>query len=260
MRTLSYILLATVLLCSSCEQEIGKTNDLKGKLVQVSVIDALLQGLYDGYVPIGELLSYGNYGIGTFDGLDGEMIVFNDTIFQVVSTGEVKKPAHDVLTPFAAVTELVVDTSFHLSATNFSNIKENFKSFFPTPNIFYVVKIHGNFSYMKTRSVPKQVKPYPPLTEVTVHQPEFEFQNVTGDIIGFYCPEYAKGVNVPGLHLHFLSNDRKGGGHIIDFQVSDATMELGYLLDYNLILPEGGDFYGGNFNIDRSDDLEEAEQ
>lgn len=259
MNKLSYIFIVLTLLLSSCEKEDAKTVELKGKLVQVSVIDALLQGIYDGYVPIGDLLGYGNYGIGTFDGLDGEMIVFNDTIFQVVSTGEVKKPVATVLTPFAAVTELVVDTVFNLNAISYSTIKENFNYYFPTPNIFYVVKIHGTFSFMKTRSVPKQSKPYPPLTEVTANQPEFEFENVTGDVIGFYCPAYAKGINVTGLHLHFLTSNRIGGGHIIDFNIENATLELGYLLDYHLILPSGGDFYGGDFAVDRTNDLEEAE-
>jgi acetolactate decarboxylase len=259
MRKLSFTILASVLLFWGCEQEIEKGNDSRGKLVQISVIDALLQGIYDGILPIGQLTEYGDFGIGTFDGLDGEMVVFNDTVFQVVSTGKVNVPSPDVLTPFAAVTKINADTSFSLSSISYTEIKENFNSYFPTPNIFYVVKIHGKFSYMKTRSVPKQSKPYPPLAEVTALQPEFEFENVTGDIIGFFCPEYAKGINVTGLHLHFLTNDRKGGGHIIDFKIEGANMELGYLFDYRLILPQGGDFFGGDFTVDRSKDLENAE-
>jgi len=139
-------------------------------------------------------------------------------------------------------------------------LKTNFSRYFPTPNIFYAVKMTGEFSYMKTRSVPAQSKPYLPLVEVTKTQPEFEFTNVKGDIVGFYCPAYAQGINVTGLHLHFLTADRKGGGHILAFRVKNATLELEYLSDYRLILPTSGDFLGGDFTVDRTDDLENAEK
>ncbi|MDA3928898.1 MAG: acetolactate decarboxylase [Prolixibacteraceae bacterium] len=256
-----FLVLFSIVFLFACDNDFEHENNepTSGVLVQVSVIDALLQGIYDGYFPIGDLKEYGNYGIGTFNGLDGEMIVFNDTVFQVVASGDVKRPLDDVLTPFAAVTMMHADTTFMLSATSFEEIKLNFDSYFPTPNLFYAVKIKGDFKYLKTRSVPKQTKPYPPLVEVTANQPEFEFENESGDIIGLYCPEYAKGINVTGLHLHFLNSSRTGGGHILEFSLKQGSMEIGYLMDYRLILPEGGDFYGGDFTVDRTDDLEEAE-
>lgn len=253
------LLFAAILALSACNNEPVMDEPKSDILVQVSVIDALLQGIYDGFYPVGDLPSLGSYGIGTFDALDGEMVVFNDTVFQVVASGEVKLPAATTLSPFAALTNFKADTTYQLANISFDSIKNNFDTYFPTPNIFYAVKMHGTFSYMKTRSVPKQSKPYPPLVEVTRNQPEFEFEEVTGDIIGFFCPDYASGINVTGLHLHFLNSSRTGGGHILNFTIESGTMELGYLLDYRLILPTGGDFYGGDFTVDRSDDLEEAE-
>lgn len=261
-----FIFLTCALVLFSCESNLNEYNCNKeklpssnGTLIQISVIDALLQGIYDGNFPIADLYKYGNYGIGTFNGLDGEMIVFNDTVYQVTSKGVVDKPSSDLLTPFAAVTTMKKDTSFNLNNSSFDLLKQNFDLYFPTPNIFYIVKIEGEFSYVKTRSVPKQSKPYPPLVEVTANQPEFEFGNVKGDIIGFYCPQYAKGINVTGLHLHFLNQSRTGGGHILEFELKTGTIEIGYLLNYRLILPAGGDFYGGDFTLDRSYDLEKAE-
>jgi acetolactate decarboxylase len=261
MRTRWLLLIALFFIAGCDNDEINEVYEESnsGTLVQVSVIDALFQGLYDGYYPIGDLLEQGDYGIGTFHQLDGEMVVFNDTVFQVKSTGEVFTPDADVLTPFAAVTKFKADTLFDLSNFSFDTLKTDFDSYFPTQNIFYVVKIKGEFSTIKTRSVPAQSKPYPPLTEVTANQPEFDFENVTGDIIGFYCPAYASGINVTGLHLHFLNSERSGGGHVIDFQLEKGTMQLGYLFDYRLILPEGGDFFGGDFTIDRTGDQEKTE-
>jgi acetolactate decarboxylase len=259
-RTLAIICLLTFGLVA-CNKEAEIENESSGPiLVQISVIDALLQGFYDGICPTGDLLEWGDFGIGTFNALDGEMVVLNDTVFQVLSTGEVKKPAADVTTPFAAITEWNADTTFSVSAISYDILKTNFSRYFPTPNIFYAVKMTGEFSYMKTRSVPAQSKPYLPLVEVTKTQPEFEFTNVKGDIVGFYCPAYAQGINVTGLHLHFLTADRKGGGHILAFRVKNATLELEYLSDYRLILPTSGDFLGGDFTVDRTDDLENAEK
>jgi acetolactate decarboxylase len=261
MRKLSILICAISLLLWSCEKEDITPLDksVNGLLVQVSVIDALLQGIYDGVMPIGNLLEYGDFGIGTFHALNGEMIVLNDTVFQVLSTGAVVKPSGDATTPFAAVTAFAADTTFALKEISYDSLKANFNNYFPTPNLFYAVKMKGEFSYMKTRSVPAQSIPYPPLAEVTKTQPEFEFNQVAGEIVGFYCPAYAQGLNVTGLHLHFLTADRTGGGHILAFEITNATLEIGYLPEFKLILPTSGDFLGGDFTIDRTDDLEEAE-
>jgi acetolactate decarboxylase len=245
----------------ACNKETEIENESSGPvLVQISVIDALLQGFYDGICPTGDLHEWGDFGIGTFHALNGEMVLMNDTVFQVLSTGEVKKPSDDITTPFAAVTEFERDTMFSLKDISYDSLKTNFNRYFPTPNLFYAVKITGVFSFMKTRSVPVQSKPYLPLAEVTKTQPEFEFENVKGDIVGFFCPAYAQGINVTGFHLHFLTADRKGGGHILAFQVKNATLELEYLSDYRLILPTTGDFLGGDFTVDRTDDLDNAEK
>jgi acetolactate decarboxylase len=262
MRNFSFVLFLLVSLAFACNETTIEENEIESSdpvLIQVSVIDALLQGIYDGTYPINELPNLGDVGIGTFDALDGEMIMLNDTVFQVVSTGEVKIPESDMLTPFAAVSGWQTDTSFTIKKGTFESLKSNFDSYFPTRNIFYAVKINGLFSHVKTRSVPRQEKPYRPLAEVTAKQPEFEFNNIRGTIVGFYCPPYATGINVTGLHLHFLSSDRKGGGHLLECQLEEGTLELCYLFDFKLILPEGGDFYGGDFTVDRTDDLEKAE-
>jgi len=260
MKKLLLLVVATSLFIWSCEKEVASPEkSTTGLLVQVSVIDALLQGIYDGIMPTGNLLDYGNFGIGTFHALNGEMVVLNDTVFQVLSTGAVIKPSAEVTTPFAAITEFTADTIFTLTDISYDSLRSAFNIYFPTPNLFYAVKMKGEFSYMKTRSVPGQTKPYPPLAEVTKTQPEFEFNNVQGEIVGFYCPAYAQGINVTGLHLHFLTADRTGGGHILAFKIMNAKLEIGYLPEFKLILPTGGDFLGGDFTIDRTEDLEQAE-
>lgn len=261
MKKLILILCSALISMWGCKYEPVETpKELKqGVLFQVSVIDALLQGLYDGVYSVDKMMEKGDFGIGTFHALDGEMIILNDTLFQVVSSGEVKMPSVDILTPFAVVTEFKSDKQFSLVEISFDSLKMGFSQFFPTPNMFYAVKLQGEFRFVRTRSVPVQVKPYPPLADVAAVQPEFTFENVTGDIVGFFCPEYVRGLNVTSLHLHFLTGDRRGGGHLLDFKMKSGKMEIGYLPDYRLVLPEGGDFFLGDFTKDRTAELEKIE-
>ena len=126
---------------------------------------------------------------------------------------------------------------------NFTELQVFLDDNLPTENIFYAIKISGTFSYMKTRSVPGQQKPYPPLVEVTANQPVFELNDVKGTIVGFRSPPYAAGVNVPGYHLHFLTEDASAGGHILDFTVEKATAFIDNTSGFYMVLPgEGSDF------------------
>ncbi|HPR30952.1 MAG TPA: acetolactate decarboxylase [Prolixibacteraceae bacterium] len=257
------LFLVSVFLFVSCATESDFEEEQKSTtpgLIQISLIDALLQGFFDGYYPIGEFKKLGDIGIGTFDALDGEMIVLNDTVFQVLSTGEIAYPSDTVLTPFASIAPWSPDTLFQMEQISFDSMKANFDTYFPTPNIFYSVMIKGKFRSMKTRSVPRQEKPYPGLAEVAKHQPEFSFTNTSGVIVGFFSPAYSAGIGVDGFHLHYLTDDRRGGGHILAFDLTEGTMELGYLFRLQLIFPEGGDFFGGDFAVDRSEDLDSAEK
>jgi acetolactate decarboxylase len=231
-------------------------------LSQISTINALMEGLYDSVITVGDLLQYGDFGIGTFDGLDGEMVVLDGKCYQVKSDGVAYLKSDDVGVPFADVTYFDKDYEKAIaSGTTFEQLKTQINGILPTENIFYAIKIEGTFSYMQTRSVAGQVKPYPPLTDVTADQVVFDFNNVKGTIVGFYCPEYVTGVGVAGYHLHFITDELDAGGHILNFTVDEATMYLDYTNEFYLMLPgDGSDFYSTDFSPDYTDDIEEAEK
>ncbi len=84
----------------------------------------------------------------------------------------------------------------------------------PSRNMIYAIRVDGYFEHVKVRSVPK-TENYKPLVEVAENQPEFEFNQIKGTIAGFYTPSYLSTVNVPGLHLHFISEDFEHGGHSV---------------------------------------------
>jgi acetolactate decarboxylase len=259
------LLLVAVILplnLAGCTQKTA--NPLAGgdTLVQISTIDAVLNGLYDGVKDFKTLRTYGDFGIGTFQALDGEMIEVDGKFYQVKADGKVYPVDDGMLTPFASVTYFSPDSSLSLTeGMNYTQLQAFLDKNLPTDNIFYAIKIKGTFSYMKTRSVPAQQKPYPPLVEVTAHQPVFEMTDVEGVIVGFRSPSYVSGVNVPGYHLHFLTADKTAGGHILDFTVKNATAHIDNTSDFLMILPgETSDFYKLDLSQDKEAELNQAEK
>jgi acetolactate decarboxylase len=224
-------------------------------IYQVSTIDALMAGLYDGVVSIDELNDHGDTGLGTFDALDGEMVMLDGVCYQVLSDGHVEVASRKGTTPFAVVTFFDEDSSTDLvDVGNFSELLSAIGSELETENMVSVIVLEGTFSYVKARSVPAQQPPYLPLEEVIVEQTIFEFENVSGTIVGFYTPEYMAGMNVAGFHLHFISSDLSMGGHLLD--VSFETAELGLDLTPSCLLFTPGtdaflDLEGGGGDIDK---------
>ncbi len=217
-------------------------------LVQVATIGALLEGFYDGTTTLGELRRYGDYGLGTFSTLDGEMVEVAGRFYQVRADGTAAPAAEGATTPFAAVTFFEADREGDPAAgLSLAGLQSYLDGLRPSSNVFYAVVIEGIFSYVKTRSVPAQTPPYPPLTAVTARQPTFELQDVRGTIVGFYCPAYASGVNVAGYHLHFLTADKTAGGHVLELTVQQAHAALDETPNFLMLLPGAGSaFYGAS--------------
>jgi hypothetical protein len=83
-------------------------------LYQVSTATALVEGIYQGAVRVGTLREHGDLGLGTFEDLDGEMVVVDGRFFQVRSDGSVRECGDDVLSPFAVVTRFASDATVTL--------------------------------------------------------------------------------------------------------------------------------------------------
>ena len=233
----------------------------KNTVTQVSTIDALLVGAYDGQMTLAELSRHGNFGLGTFDALDGEMIVLDGEIWQAKSDGSIHRPNSDETTPFAALVNFDADQTTSLKATLTDEaLQAKIDELAPNQNLFLAVRADGDFAHMKVRIIPRQEKPYPPLTEAAKVQPVYEYTNVTGTVVGFRCPAFVKGINVPSYHLHFISNDRKIGGHVLDFTVDSAELSLDSCNRFNLILPDAEHFGSLDLTQDRSQELEKVEK
>ena len=240
--------------CSGCL--INQTD----RITQTSTIDALLAGAYDGQMTCREFLTYGNFGIGTFDKLDGEMIILDGKIYQIKSDGKVYRPALSTKTPFATVCNFQPDEQFPIQSADFKTAESIINKKVSNQNIFLAVEISGTFKHIKVRSVPAQQKPYPPLAEVAKTQPVFEMNDVRGTIVGFRTPAFAKGLNVPGCHFHFLSDNFTFGGHVLDFELVSGECKIDKCSEFLLILPKDDALKNIDLSKDKTEELQKVEK
>ena len=244
-----------------CAWVAGCAGPPRSGVFQTSTIDALLAGTYDGDLSLRELRRQGDFGIGTYDHLDGEMVLLDGQFYQVRADGRVSSPALDGETPFAAVCHFRPEKAFSVPAgADMAGVEALVDGLAPSRNYFVAIRIDGHFRRVRTRSVPAQERPYPPLAAVAATQPVFERENVAGTVVGFRCPPYVAGVNVPGYHLHFISQDRSFGGHVLAFEALTGGGEVGEMVRLTLQLPRPGGFAGVDLSRDRAKELEGVEK
>lgn len=239
-----------------------RTSGDREVLYQVSTIDALMLGVFDGVQPVGEIRKHGDFGIGTFDALDGEMIVLDGIVYHAKADGHISTASDTQTTPIATVTffdrDLAVTTERPMNFSVFSSVMA---ATLPTENMVYAVRMHGTFPSMKVRAIPAQQKPYPTLLEAAANQSVYTYSDTTGTVVGFYTPVFFKGLNVAGYHLHFISDDRQTGGHILDLTVPrNTTVEYDITPEFLMVLPTNGAFTGVDLSQDLSRDLAKIEQ
>lgn len=230
-----------VALTAGCAQP-AESKD-RETMYQVSTFNALSQGVFDGSETFGALKMHGDTGLGTLNALDGELICLNGTFYQVKSDGNVVQAGDNATTPFAVVT--FFDTDRKVNMTNITSLASYLAALNGTldnRNVMYVLEAHGHFSHVRTRSVPAQQKPYPVLTEAVKNQAVFDFDDIDGTVVGVWFPDYMAGVNVAGFHLHFIADDRRRGGHLLDFSAADLTTAIDETDNFYMALPGGSDF------------------
>ena len=224
-------------------------------------VNALVEGIYEEKIPLQEIKKHGDFGLGTFNHLDGEMVLLDGRFYQICADGQVNRITDDsILTPFAAV------TFYHpLSHENLAK-EMPYESFLdwlgallPSPNIFYAIRIEGAFSRMRARSVPRQEN-YRPLAEVAKGQTLFHWQDIQGTVAGFFTPSFLPSVSVPGLHLHFLSYDLGHGGHMLECVPVEVRVGVQMLYHLELSLPRSLDYLTWDFRRDIGADLHKAEK
>ena len=236
------------------------TVKTKKYIYQHGTLGGLMQDLMDGTEKIGKLLDNGDFGLGTLAGSNGEVIILDGTIYHANEAGEINRLSGAELTPYAAVTSFVSDQQFQINNQSDDKIKEMILAKI-SKNLFSAVQIKGTFKKMHVRVAPKQEKPYPRFVDITRNQPEFHAENISGTIVGFFTPELFHGASAAGFHLHFISDDHRFGGHVLDFELNTGEVDLMELAELRQHFPvDNEDYLNNEIKLaEISKDIEEAE-
>ncbi len=224
-------------------------------------VNALVEGLFEQNVPLAELKQHGDFGLGTFNDLDGELVLLDGTVYQITADGQVAVIEDEqTLTPFACVTHYRPISHDELDQElTYDAFLDWLVRLLPSPNLFYALRIEGEFAAIKARSVPKQEN-YRTLVEVAREQTLFQYENVSGTLVGFFTPSFMASLSVPGLHLHFLSADLRSGGHLLECRPRKIRAGVQFINRLELALPLSLDYLTWDFRRDTRQDLHQAER
>lgn len=235
--------------------------NIMSSLYQHGTLAMLMGKQLQGTITVAELLTHGDTGIGTLTGLDGEVIVLDGEVYQATSDGKLNHITDkDTKMPFVSVHFDQPTRRLPFSETSTDTLSQQLKSEKLT-NIFAAVKFHGDFSNMHVRVAQKQETPYPSLLEVATNQSEFQEKNISGTIVGYFAPSVFSGPTAAGWHIHFLSDDKKFGGHILDFEGQNIDGTLQIFDEFRQHFPlEDSDFRDMSLNLEGlSDDIATSE-
>jgi acetolactate decarboxylase len=227
------------------------------RMYQISTSTALVQGVYSGSLSSSTLLKEGDFGLGTFEGLDGEMIILDGEIYQ--AAGNVRRRSDEFLVPFASVTHFREGAVFQIDKVEcLKDIELTCDPHRISENLFYAIRVDGVFEALHARAV----HPVPQgsrLLDAAKTQLEFHFHNVEGTLVCLWSPRYSSSFSIPGYHFHFISKDRQKGGHVLNCTAQQLHARVQVVSQYDVRLPESGSFLTTNLDKDPASDLAKAE-
>ncbi len=230
---------------------------------QVATLQSLVKGNYDGYETIGKLLTNGDCGLGTFDKLNGEMIVVDGKCYRGAYDGRVTEVPADETTPFASVKWLHADVTDKIKGVpTLDALKVYLDGIVEAhgTNSIYIGRVDGSFSNIKYRSEFAQQPPYKDLASViATDQTEFVCDTAKGTLVAVYMPKYMENVNTPGWHLHFVDDKRELGGHVLAVTVDRATLTLDQADSFVMTMPAAASFQDMDLMDVSKDDIQKVE-
>jgi len=227
-------------------------------LFQVSTSNALVQGVFRGAVTVAELKRSGDFGLGTFEGLDGELIMLDGVCYRATGGGVVTSPPDDARVPFAVVTHFYPDMTRTTGPASLADLTTALDGSRPSENLFVGIRAAGRFERMSLRAA-CAAESGETLLEATAHQSEFTVVQEEGTLVGFWAPLYARAVNVPGYHFHFISKDRGIGGHVLDMEAGPLEVGIHVESELHIAIPETEEFLTADLSGDHQEALHQAE-
>ena len=235
------------------------------KMFQVSTLQALMLGYSRAVISVSELLRHGNIGLGTFKDVDGEMVVLDGICYRALENGDITVAEADRGVPFCAVCSMENSTPIEFGfLNNIDELKTSLDNIIDSHfglNSMHMVRIDGIFEIVDARSVSGYEAIHVELkTILGKNQKAFRFEKINGTLVCVYFPDYMNGINAPGWHLHFISEDRKHGGHVFDFRMKSGKGHISKINSIEIKLPDEPVFDTYSLKQASEEDVKEVEQ
>ena len=247
-----YVLLLMLLMAWSCkktvktkpeavpETAVNPQSKKSDKFYHYSIWHAFVNRVFEGDITAAEVKANGDIGLGSYNLLDGELIMLDGQMYQAKEDGTVIKPTDDTKVVYANVTFFDIEDAFELGPVpDYQTLRTHINEKLPSKNMFYAFRIHGDFSKMKCGGLHKQQKPFDKGLDVLIpNRPVFERENFSGTMVGFFCPDFIGDINAAGYHLHFISDDKTFAGHVMEFEAKNLSVEIDEINEYQFVLPQ----------------------
>ena len=224
-------------------------NYPNNNLYQYGITEAFQSGLFRGKLPVSEFKKNGNFGIAAPDMVDGEVIMYNGKVYQTKSDGITAEMPDTAKLPLAFACFFKPDTSFTITNANsqadaFAQIDAHLHN----KNAIYAIRITGLISKLKTRAFyPVSSEPFPAIATLIANQKIFDMSEVKGTLFGIRVPNYWTGINIAGYHFHYIGENFKTGGHVVNFTPKNVLVEIAVIRKINIQIPHDSDFSNYNF-------------
>lgn len=254
---LSLVLLFSLISCQQAkevpvviqEEKKSEVTEKSDMFYHYSVWYAFVNKIFDGNLTAKELKTKGDIGLGSYDRLDGELIMLDGVLYRATEDGKVTEAKDTDKIVYANAAFFDTEKTFKIAKIeNYASLRAKINEQLPSKNLFYAFKIHGDFKKMKCGGLHKQEKPFKNGLDVLIpNRPIFERENFKGTMVGFFCPEFIGDINVKAYHLHFVSDDKKFAGHVMEFEAENLEVEIDLINKYQFDLPTTDEFLKGEF-------------
>jgi acetolactate decarboxylase len=230
-------------------------------IYQCSTMGALISGTFEGEIKVSELMKKGNFGFGMFGDLQGEMIAHNGQFYKFDDKGVPRAVKNSEKVAFA--TMMFFNATKHNKLKNAATMQSICDAIDPlvkNKNIPYAVRIAGMFKQVEMRNLSGKKEAYARLTDVRKDEKRYSASKIKGTVVGFWFPAYLSGISSPGYRFHFISDDRKIGGHVLAMSVDKGQIAVQESSSLDLYFPRSTKFNEVELNHDFTAAIDEIIQ
>lgn len=214
------------------------TDHHRKRLWQCMPSMAFKLGLYEGAVRVRDVRQHGDFGVGQFAALDGELTAIDGRFVRARADGSVEDAKDEDELCFAQLCFFEPSDIWEMTeAGDEAAFEQAFQARVASPNIFWAFHAQGRFASVVATAPPPLAKPFPAFADAVKLRKSFPGTDIEGSMLGFYSPLFTGETGIPGFHYHWLSNDGALSGHVTSFTVTSASVRAMALEENALQLP-----------------------